>query len=276
MEQMDHDKRPDGWLSLGDGGASGAAAPAGDASQQASSGDADAPQTPGGETVSRAELNKVVAQRQAAKEKARRLAEEVEALRAQLDGGDAGGGTDAPDAEDIAAIERRVRQPLEQHLQHLRGHKDALQQRLADLLRDQQLRSAAVRARAINPEQVVALLRDRVRLGETDDGEPALEFLDEAGQPLLDGERPVTDANRVVSDFLARPENANLVRPNVIPGSGARQAGGGGSAGEDLPRTRREFLALPSDERQAAAARMTRAQRDAILGRGGRDDGGYL
>jgi hypothetical protein len=43
-----------------------------------------------------------------------------------------------------------------------------------------------------------------------------------------------------------------------------------------MPRSKAEFLSLPSDQRLAVANRMTRQQRDAILGRSGSDGGGYL
>lgn len=265
-----------------------------DSPQQESSGDADASRNglSEQEAVSRSEFSKVVAQRQASKEKARQLTAEVEQLLARL--------RQVPSDEelrafqewkrrqqeagippeqgprDLQAIEQRLREPLRTRIEDLCGRKDVLEQRLADLVRDQELRIAAARANAINPEQVVTLLRQRVRVTETADGRFAPEFLDADGQPLFNGPDRVTDSQRFVDLFLSASENANLVRPTVKPGSGARQAGGLATHVDSLPRSKGEFLSLPPDERLAAANRMTRQQRDAILGRGSADDGAYL
>jgi hypothetical protein len=276
------------------GGASQDPRPAVDPAQQGSSGGADAPRNALGdqETVSRAEFDKVVRQRQAAKEKVRQLTTEVEQLLARL--------REAPNDEelrafqdwkglqqqagmppdqqvhDMQAIAQRIREPLKARIEDLHGRKDALERRLADLLRDQELRVAAVRANAINPEQVIALLRDRVRMTESADGRFVPEFVDRDGQPLFDGPQHVNDAQRFVDLFLAMPENANLVRSTVTPGSGAKQAGGPATYMDSIPRSKAEFLSLPPEERLAVANRMTRQQRDAILGRGSAEDGGYL
>jgi len=262
--------------------------------QQGPSGGVDAPRSElrDEEAVSRAEFGKVVRQRQAAKEKARQLETELGQLRARLD--------DVPhedelrrfrewnrlreqaglpmdqQAEDMHAIAHHLRGPLETRIEDLRGRRDALERRLIDLLRDQELRVAAARANAINPEQVIALLRDRVRMAESADGGFAPEFVGADGQPVFDGPQRVTEPQRFVELFLAMPENANLVRPTVTPGSGARRAGGPATSSEPTPRSKAEFLSLPPEERLAVANRMTRAQRDAMLGRGSAEDGGYL
>ncbi|HUS92092.1 MAG TPA: hypothetical protein VM695_09595 [Phycisphaerae bacterium] len=255
---------------------------------------ADAPQDPFGreEAVSRAEFNKVVAQRQATKERLRELTAEVERLLGRLGAvpsddelnafrrwqqlqADAGIGPDQQ-GRDLQAIAGSVRGPLTERIEELRGRKEALERRLTDLLRDQLLRVAAARADAINPEQVIALLRGRVRMTETADGQYAPQFLEAEGRPASDGAGPVTDAQQFVSVFLSRPENANLVRSTVVPGSGARQAGGAAATMDFIPRSRAEFLALPPEQRRAVAARMTRPQRDAVLGRGPAAGGGYL
>ncbi len=278
----------------GPGEASEQPRPTVDSTQQESSGGADAPQNPLGDqgTVSRAEFNKVVSQRQAAKEKVRQLAAEAEELLARLREmpGDEelrafqdwktlqqeAGVPPAQQGQDLQAIAHRVRQPLKARIEGLHRRKDALERRLMDLLRDQELRLAAARADAINPEQVIALLRDRVRMIETDDGRFVAEFVDADGQPVFDGPQRVADTDRFVDLFLSQPENANLVRPTVTPGSGAKQAGGLAVNMDSMPRTKAEFLSLPPDERLSVANRMTRQQRDAILGRDSSDDGGYL
>jgi len=262
--------------------------------QQEPPGDADAPRNPLGTEarVSRAELNKVVGQRQAAKEKVRQLTAEVERLadltrempgdeelRAFREWKELRLGTDAPADEndgDTQAIARRARQPLTTRIEGLQQTKDALERRFMDLLRDQDLRVAAARANAINPDQVVALLRDRVRMVETDDGRFVPQFVGPDGQGAFDGPEPVRDTDRFVALFLATPENANLLRPTVTPGSGAKPAGGPAIPMDPTPRTKAEFLSLSPEERTRVAHQMTRQQRDTLLGRGPADDGGYF
>ena len=276
------------------GGASQQLRPSAGSTRQESAGGADAPQSRLGdqEAVSRAEFNKVVGQRQAAKEKVRQLTAEAEELLTRLGAMPSdeelqtfqdwkrlqheAGVAPAQQGQDLQDIARIARQPLKAQIEGLHRRKDALERRLVDLLRDQELRVAAARADAINPEQVVALLRDRVRMTETDDARFATEFVDADGQPVFDGPQRVTDANRFVHLFLSLPENANLVRSTVTPGSGAKQAGGPTVNMDSTPRTKAEFLSLSPDERLSIANRMTRKQRDAILGRDSVDDGGYL
>jgi len=286
-----------------------AASRAAGASHQAlAAGEADAsPESLGGSEaafVPRAEFHRVVGQRQAAKEKARQLAAQVEGLLERLraapeeaelrefrdwkaqrsagadgpDGPPVAGGDGGAEADDVGAIEGRVRGPLEQRLAALRAANDAARRRLADLLRDQELRAAAGRAGAINPDQVVALLRDRVRIEAGPDGRVEMRLLDADGQPAGEGDGGggPPGLQRFVEAFLAAEENANLVRCSVAPGSGARQAGGPGPYVPTVPRTRAEFLALPPEQRLAAAHRMTRQQRDELLGRSAAPGGGYL
>jgi hypothetical protein len=268
--------------------------PSADSTRQESAGGAEAPQEALGDrgVVSRAEFSKVVGQRQAAKEKVRQLTAEVEELLARLHATPGeeelrafqdwkrlqqeAGVPPAQQGQDLQAMAHRVRQPLKDRIEGLQRRKDALERRLMDLLRDQELRAAAARADAINPEQVVALLRDRVRMTETDDGRFVPEFADADGQPVFDGPQRVTDTDGFVNWFLSLPENANLVRSTVTPGSGAKPAGGLAVNLDSMPRTKAEFLSLPPDERLGVANRMTRQQRDAILGRDSSDGGGYL
>ena len=265
-----------------------------DSTQQESPGDADAPRNALGEEamISRTEFNKVVGQRQAAKEKVRQLTAEAERLvgllrempgdedlRAFREWKDLPQKTDAPAGEndqDAQAIARQARKPLRTRIEGLQQRKDTLERRLMDLLRDQDLRVAAARANAIHPDQVVALLRDRVRMVETDDGRFVPEFVDHDGNAVFDGPKRVRDTDRFVNLFLSAPENGNLLRPTVTPGSGAKQAGGPAIPMDSMPRTKAEFLSLSPEERIHVANRMSRQQRDALLGRGAADDGGYL
>jgi len=236
-----------------------------------------------GDVISRAEFNKVVGQRQTAKEKVRQLTAQVDQLTARLSRTDEqdepitlpDGKADSQ-ATDLQAIEERLPGPVKAHIEDLRGRKETLEKRLADLLGDQELRVAAARAHAINPDQVVALLRGRVRMIEAADGRFEAHFLTSDGQAALDGDKPMRDARHFVDTFLALPDNANLVRSTVTPGSGARQAGGAMTHVDPMPQSKAEFLALPPSQRLTVANRMTRQQRDGILGRGSADEGGYL
>jgi len=253
------------------------------------------------EVVSRAEFNKVVSQRQAAKEKVRQLTAQVDQLLARLgrmperqgrpalqDGkpGRPSAEMETPadeQAADLQAAQEHLPDPVrsqavpaDRRVEALRGRKEMLEKRLADLLADQELRVAAARANAINPDQVVALLRGRVRMIETAEGRYEAHFTAPDGQAAIDGGKPIRDARHFVDAFLALPENANLVRSTVIPGSGARQAGGVMTHMDPMPQSKAEFLALPPSQRLSVANRMTRQQRDGILGRSLADDGGYI
>jgi len=234
--------------------------------------------------VSRAEFNKVVGQRQAAKEKVRQLSAQVDELLARLgEGAGQPGASAEQDRRPARAADANANQEIETlpeparaRIQDLLGRKETLEKRLADLLADQELRIAAAAAHAINPDQVVALLRGRVRMIETSDGRFEPHVADPAGRVALDGDKPVRDVRRFVEAFLALPENANLVRCTVIPGSGARQAGAAVTHLDNLPQSKAEFLALPPSQRLTVANRMTRQQRDSILGRAPAGDGGYI
>ncbi len=239
---------------------------------------------PATDVVSRAEFNKVVGQRQTAKEKVRQLTAQVDQLMSRLGRADQqdesqvapeGQAGDSREA-DFQAIERELAEPVRARISELRGRKETLEKRLTDLLADQELRVAATRAHAINPDQVVALLRGRVQMIETADGRFESHFVSPDGQTALDGDKPFSDAQRFVDAFLAQPENTNLLRSTVTPGSGARPAGGAMTYTEPMPRSKAEFMALPPAERLAVANRMTRRQRDSILGRASADHGDYL
>ena len=100
---------------------------------------------------------------------------------------------------------------------------------------------------------------------ETADGRFEPHFLDPDGQVALDGDKPVRDVQRFVEAFLALPENTNLIRSTVTPGSGARQAGGAMTHMEPIPRSKAEFMALPPTERLAVANRMTKGEIAALI-----------
>ena len=100
---------------------------------------------------------------------------------------------------------------------------------------------------------------------ERPDGRLAPVFLTDAGDQAWGEAGAPADADAFVSRFLAAEANANLLRAASAPGSGARAAGGP-PADDRGPRTLAEFHALPADRRREAAMRMTRRQRETLLG----------
>jgi len=236
---------------------SGPTAPEPEAPSSEAPGGSDEPMAdPARDMVPRAELEKVIRERQAAKQRARKAESELASLAALPSSSTA----DPDSSEPAETLQRKLR---------LR------ETQLAALLRDQQLRQAAARAGAINPDQVVGILRPRVVMAEGDDGELCPVFLDEAGRVELAEDGSAPDADAFVGRFLADPAQANLLRSSSVPGSGARPVGGTAPA-EAVPQTLAEFNALPASRRRDAAMRMSRRQREAMLGiaRPGAD--GYL
>ena len=225
---------------------------------------ADAPADDGRarEMVSRAELEKVIAQRQAAKARAR----EAEQKLAELEGRLNGGGADASPGEDREDDATTLTALQDENLQ--------LKRQLTSVLRDQGLRAAASAAGAINPDQVVALLRPKVQMDLAEDGRLAPSFLGEDGRPIADDEA-VPDLQTFVGLFLSLPENANLVKANTTPGSGARPAG---RAAEPLtrPRSLEEFNGLPEADRMQWALEMGPERLRTLLGLGRPQDQGFL
>lgn len=229
------------------------------------------------DTVSRAELDKVIRERQAAKDRARRAEEQLQTLRDE-DGSrfgmsDDNAETDAPagvvsDAAEAPAEMASARPNPSDLADRLHRREE----QLADLVRDQQLREAAEAAGAVNPAQVVALLRTRVRMSAREDGAFEPVCLDEHGRAV--SEALPNGVATLVDAFLADPANANLVRATARPGSGARP--GGGWEPNAAPNSLNEFHALPPEQRRAAAMRMSRSQRQRLLGLGRPMGANYL
>jgi len=239
----------------------------------------------------KAELDEVVGQRQAAKERARQLEAQLSELNGKLSA--------VPDAEqldafrkwqadrealdrdaaikkgDVATLEAKIRAPLEAQVKAKEQHVSTLQNQLTTMLRDNALREAA-EPRAHNPGQVVQLLRHRVRMVQRTDGQFAPEFLDTDGQPLYNAEgQRVATATEFVNAFLSLPENANLVKADRLPGSGARPTGGAPQQ-TGKPRSLAEFEAMTSDQRRATAQAMSSADRMALLGHPSGKASGYI
>jgi hypothetical protein len=173
----------------------------------------------------------------------------------------------APAAEESAAAPSPDRT--------LRRRLAARERQLAAQLRDQRLRSAAQTAGAVNPDQVVSLLRQRVRMVESAGGQYAACFLDEHGRMALDEAGKLLDAEGFVRAYLSRPENANLVRAGSSGGSGARLAGSAATP-DALPLTLADFKSLDPRERRKVALKLSRRQREALLGLSAGEGTGYL
>jgi len=246
-------------------------------------------QTP--DTVSRAELEKVIGERQAGKERARkaeaRLAEvekqmaampTAERLEAFAKWEAAGADTlreQALKKGDAEAIEAAARKPLVELVDAGKARISSLEAQMTELLCTRAIESAAAPI-AHNPKQVVALLRQRVRMTITPDGQFAPEFLDEEGHPAYNADGAIKDAETFVRLFLSLPENANLVKPSAKAGSGARPPGGPAAPQPGTPRSMEEFLALPADRRKAIADAMTPEQRRELMGIPSAESQGFL
>ncbi len=229
------------------------------------------------ELVSREELDKAIKERQAAKLRARNAEAKLAQLQEQLkhaadpqpvESEAAESSDSVTEAAAAAESDDSAQQQLQQKL-------SATQEQLAHLLRDRELHAAAVAAGAINPEQIVALLAHRVRMVEQEDGQFSPQFLDDRGRAAVDGAGKPIDAETFVRSYLSQPQNANLVRATSAGGSGARLAGLPGQV-SGLPQTLADFNSLPPSERRQAALRLSRAERQALLGLPGADRVGYL
>jgi len=247
-----------------------------------------------GKTYSQAELDEVIGTRQAAKERARKAeeqfaeaqkqlsiappAEELEAFRAYKDDKDAQARDAAIKKGDVDAIENGVREPLEGKIVALESKLQSRDAQLSTLLKNNALLKAATELGAFNPSQIVALLRDRVVMNEQADGTFAADFRDAEGQPQYDGSaKRVEDATTFVTMFQADPNNANLFTAKARPGSGVKPQGGATQPADgNLPKTLADFNALPEDERQAIASKMTPEQRNAVMGIKAPSTEGYL
>jgi hypothetical protein len=252
------------------------------------------------ELVAREELDKVIRERQAAKQRARAAEAQVTQLKerlAQLEGEPDGAASPdvgnvaadnaaaPPDERGNAAAQNVAANSAATAPNHaatapdapaaddagLRQKLAARESQLAAVLRDERLRAAAQGAGAVNADQVVALLRQRVRMVEQPDGQFAPRFFDEQGRAATDEAGTPVEADAFVRGFLSRSENANLVRAGFVAGSGARV---GGSA-DVLPLTLSDFHALPPSQRRQVALRLSRRQRESLLGMGG-EGVGYL
>ncbi len=235
------------------------------------------------DVVSRAELEKVIGERQSLKERLRasdqrvaelqgdpRLKIEPERIKALDDleaKQDAAARDKAMKEQDVEAIESRVREPMQKQIDALQTRGQVRNDQITALLKTQALKVAATAANAVIPDQVVGLLQDRVRMVEdAATGQFRPEYFDAENQPMYDGNgQRIADADTFVKAFLALPDNSNLVKANTPPGSGA-QPTGGPTNNRGAPTSVEAFNALPEAERAEAAQSMTAEQIDAAAG----------
>jgi len=194
------------------------------------------------DAVSRAELRKVIAQRQELKAQRAKLQARLKATEADL----AAKGERLTELEGGGTLSEAG----------LEGAKAAL------------LTAAASQEGAQAGEQVASLLKHRTVAEVTDAGRIALKFVTDAGEPLLDKDGlPVRDPRRVCRDFLTRPENGNLVaeaaRPRYRDEQRRREAVKASLA--DPPRTVAALAKLPADVRADVLEGLTPEQRAELV-----------
>ena len=244
------------------------------------------------DVVSRAELDKVIGERQAAKEATRRLNQQLadmqEKVRAMPDSDtlqafqewrkqqDEQAKAQAIEKGDVEALERRLRETFTKQSEAKDAKIRAFSEQLTQRTRDTALLEAETAASAYNPSQVVKLLRERVRMVELSDGTLAPEFLDsDLKTPAFDGSgNRVTDAKAFVNLFLSHPDNANLVRSTARPGPGAKPQGTANRTGK--PVSKDEFNALSDDEKARVAATMSTDEIRSLMGIGPAKSDGFL
>ena len=246
------------------------------------------------DTVSRAELEKVIGERQAAKERSRTVEQQLAELqkntklgiddeqykvfqewqtnRSQADK------DKAIKTGDVQAIEDGVRKPLQEKLTAKDQRIVRLEGQLTSLLKNQALMVAATAANAVNPDQVVGLLQHRVRIvADAATGQFQPEFLGLDGESrMYDGNgNPVTTAETFVKMYLGLPDNSNLVKAATAAGSGAKPTGGAADS-RISPQTLEAYNALPVEERERIAKGMTPEQMKEFLGIPQPGKGGFL
>ena len=194
--------------------------------------------------VDREELRHVIGQRQKLKAKLHDREATIEALQEQVATMTAERSAPPPEAEP----EPKAEPPPEAGEARLQ----ALQSQLTGMQRDQAIQNAAARLGAVDPGEVLCLLRSRVRMVEQG-GQFVPEYLDADGKPMLTSAGvPVTDPDSFVSGYLAG--KPHLCKSTTTPGSGAKPAGGQPS-GE--PGTLAQLNAMEPDQRAAVVRKMS-------------------
>jgi hypothetical protein len=121
--------------------------------------------------------------------------------------------------ESIRLEQEKARGNFEKVLQDTVGKKDMtikqLQEQLHSIKIDGSLLNAASSNRAVNPQQVVRLLKDQIRLGETGD----VEIVDESGVIRYNESGSLMTVDDLVGDFLKTNPHFVVAGPS---GSGAQ------------------------------------------------------
>jgi len=167
-------------------------------------------------TFTQSELERVVEQR---------LMRERKKYEKKMEGIDLDEARQLMQEKEAAEIERQKEKgEFEKVLQQLAEKKDqqinALNAKLHETLVDGALLKAASSQNAVAPDQVVALLKNKVKLA--DDGN--VEVLDDSGSPRYTDDGTPMSVNALVSDYLTA--NPHFVRASS-GGAGSQGAAGG-------------------------------------------------
>lgn len=168
-------------------------------------------------TFTQEEVNQILEQR---------LARERKRFEKQTAGIDLDEAKRALEEKQAAEMEAaKQRGEFEKVLKETVGKKDqtiqSLQERLHQIQVDGALLNAASSQSAVSPEQVSALLRNNIRLG--DDGN--VEVLDKSGTVRYNDKGELLTVNELMSEFLTA--NPHFVR--ATPGGSGSTGGAGGS-----------------------------------------------
>jgi hypothetical protein len=149
-----------------------------------------------------------------------RLDRERKKIAKQFEGVDVSKYRELVDAEEQAKLEQqKARGDFEEILKSTVAKKDTAIQQLQNELRsikvDGSLLNAASSKKAVNPQQVVALLKSNIRLGETGD----VEILDAEGNVRYTDNGTAMTGDELVDEFLTSNPHFMQAGPN---GSGAK------------------------------------------------------
>lgn len=149
-----------------------------------------------------------------------RLDRERKKISKQYDGVDVSKYRELMEAEEEARLEQqKARGEFEKVLSETVQKKDAaiqqLQQELHSIKVDGALLNAASSGRAVNPQQVVSLLKNNIRLNDSGD----VEVLDADGNVRYTDSGVAMDVNTLVNEFLSSNPHFLQAGPN---GSGAK------------------------------------------------------
>lgn len=207
----------------------------------------DAPEQSDVKTFTQDELEKIVADR---------LARERRKYEKKLDGIDVDEARRLLEEKQQAELERQkergefdkvLKQTVEKKEQEIMTYKQKLEQTLVDGA----ILNAASKNNAVSPDQVSALLKNKVRLSDSG----AVEVLDDSGTPRYSDSGDLLTVDQLVGEFLT-------VNPHFVKAS----AGGTGSQGNTggstpKPQSVEDMLANWDNGGKEAYAKIMRAKR---------------